>query len=224
MRASAQNNWNLGLWQTRKSLLLAARLWQIRSCFRLLIQPDDKRSVGWSWVNMAEHTRNSRSSPEGGLRDISSEKSSVYFDVLFPPGNCNPNRTTANNKSKLQNPLYMKWCFAVIVKNTFSISADPLRCICFECSQPETPEYCMRCSSTSIPTKIQYSYFEVDPNLKRKVCKCTNCPYEWQGSDSAQNDHIIFRLSMSFSSDSSHFQILPISANVKKTWVVNSKV
>ena len=53
---------------------------------------------------MAEHTRNSRSSPEGGLRDISSEKSSVYFDVLFPSGNCNPNRKTANKKSKLQPP------------------------------------------------------------------------------------------------------------------------
>ena len=63
---------------------------------------------------MAEHTRNSRSSLEGRPRDISSEKSSVYFDVLFLSGNCNPNRKTANNKSKLQTPLYMKWCFAVI--------------------------------------------------------------------------------------------------------------
>ena len=141
---------------------------------------------------MAEHTRNSRSSPEGGLGDISSEKSSVYFDVLFLSGNCNPNRKTANNKSKWQNPLNMKWLFSLIVQITFSISGDPLRWICFECSQPETPEYCTRCSSTSIPTKIQYSYFEVDPNLKRKVCKCTNCPMSDKGVT-------LHRLTISFS-------------------------
>ena len=73
---------DLGL-QIHMSQLQVGICWEI--CEWFLIRSNDKYNVGSSWVNMAEHTRTSRSSRTGGYFFI--QFPSSHFDLLCPGRN-----------------------------------------------------------------------------------------------------------------------------------------